>query len=316
MQTKFLTILVFASSLIGCAGVPQKPYWENTEWINAMVNTIQHKLRYPIKAMEQNNPAGHALVQFTYEAGNISDVVIIKSTGYQILDTAIATQMRGMWLPWVKGAGTEIPHRFQIPIEMISSDRSTFYIEISDDIRKHVHYPHASIARGDQGIVIARFQYRNGNILNPAIVQSSGSRALDGSVIDALSKLNAPPTPPWARDKTLSFRVPIIFCSLKKPCTTPVYHYVSNEIVETPASVLCSDVGFRYRNGAIYEVHLIRSSGDTELDKVALSQISKGAFPPPPKEMQNKDTNFEIPVCYDGKQIAVPQDTTKRPLQG
>ncbi|MGB9428903.1 MAG: TonB family protein [Gammaproteobacteria bacterium] len=302
MKPTTVTALWLAIVLAGCASAPPKPYWENDQWINAMAKTIKSNVHYPKKeAAQRGDPAGQAIVRFTYAAGAITDVTIVKSTGHQILDTAIAVQMPEIKLPPAAGLDTELPHRFQIPVDMVPSDRDVFFMELSEDIRKHVHYPYTSIAHGDQGIVIAHFRYRNGNILNSRIIQSSGSPALDKTVIDALSQLKAPPPPPWARDKTLSFNVPIVFCSWKKPCITLVSRYVPHDMTGTAATELCSEVGFDYKENKISNVHLIHSSGNADINKDALSRISKGDFLPPPENMKDKDMNFAIPVCYNGK---------------
>ncbi|MHB8425109.1 MAG: energy transducer TonB, partial [Gammaproteobacteria bacterium] len=266
----------------GCAGIPHKPYWENARWINTMVNAIQHHLQYPRGALEQNDPAGWAIVQFTYAAGEIRNVVIVKSTGYQILDAAIATEMPEIKLPLPEGTDTKFPHRFQIPVEISSSVRDKFYVELSEDIKHHAHYPRASIAQGDQGIVTVAFEYRNGMILDPKIVLSSRSPTLDKSVIDELSQLKAPPPPSWARNKILHFSVPVIFClGGGRPCTTVVSRYVPDELSDKPGPELCSDIGFDYGNGKISDVHLTHSSGNADIDKDALSRISRGDFPSP-----------------------------------
>jgi len=279
-----------------------------------MANAIQHHLQYPRGALEQNDPAGWAIVQFTYAAGEISNVVIVKSTGYQILDAAIATEMPAIKLPPPEGTYTTFPHRFQILVDMSSSVRDMFYVELSEDIEHHAHYPRASIVRGAQGIVTVAFQYRNGMILNPKIVLSSGSPSLDRSVIDELSPLKAPPPPSWARNKTLHFSVPVIFClGGGRPCTTVVSRYVPDGLSEKPGPELCSDVGFDYGNGKISDVHLTHSSGNADIDKDALSRISRGDFPPPSKNQKDKASNFEIPVCYSNKQPTPPTAASRHP---
>jgi len=271
-----------------------------------MANAIQHHLQYPRGALEQNDPAGWAIVQFTYAAGEISNVVLVKSTGYQILDAAIAAEMPEIKLPPPAGTDTTLSHRFQIRVEMSSSDRDMFYLELSEDIEHHAYYPQAAIVQGDQGIVTVAFEYRNGIIFNPKIVLSSRSPALDRSVIDELSQLKAPLPPSWARNKTLHFTVPVIFCFGGRTCTTVVSRYVPDELAEKPGPEPCSDVGFDYRNGKISDVHLVHSSGHADIDKDALSRIARGDFPPPSENQKGKASSFRIPVCYSNKQPTPP----------
>ena len=314
MQARILTALLITGLLTACASttmppakIPSAPYWENPQWINAMGQAIQDNIQYPIEAAKNGFPSGRAVVQFTYADDQFQDVSIIKSTGNKILDATIETQIPKIKPPVVAGSTASVPHRFQLTVNIAPYSYS-FIREVHDDLRKYARYPRIAILSGQQGIVVAHFQYLNGTVLNPSIEKSSKWPALDKAVLDELLHIKLPLPPSWALDKKLGFRVPICFSLGRTPSCAGIVtevRYVPSGTTTTTTTTThqpCADIGFDYQNGKISNVRLIHSSGDVDIDKDALSRISRGDFPPPPENQKDQASNFEIPVCYSNKQ--------------
>lgn len=243
-------------------------------------------------------------VQFTYANGHIRDPILAKSTGDQALDDAIVSQMSNLTLPAAQGADTQVPRRFQIALFLAPPDLVALIGALHADLQRHAHYPESAVRTGQQGIVFAEFNYRDGAILDPQIYKSSGSHLLDESVIQELQTMPAPPPPPRIQGRTLHFTVPVGFCFSARPCVEVVY--AAQAAAPTRQAVeLCAHVRFDYTHGKISQVQLAGSSGNAALDKAALAQITKGEFSITPKISHAGTEHFEIPVCYE----AAPQES-------
>lgn len=134
------------------------------------------------------------MVRFTYHQGRLGEVRIIQSTGSPLLDAAIADQIPTMQLPRARGPGADTPIAFNCNC---LSARSTMVLRIHSarDTRACV-LSENSLGEGNYGVVVARFKYRNGQVINPEIAKSSGSSVLDQAVIDELSTIKPPAPPP------------------------------------------------------------------------------------------------------------------------
>ena len=175
MWTKLLAALGITCLLAGCASTPAVPYWQNPKWINALLVTINNNLVYPVEATTVGFPYGQATVQFAYDNGRLKDVHIVKSTGNQILDSAITTQITDMKPPVARSLDTTISRQFQVPITF-SISHSQFYRAIYGAIMSgHTYYPRSAVLHGQQGLVEVRFKYRNGYVLNQTIEHTIGS---------------------------------------------------------------------------------------------------------------------------------------------
>lgn len=209
--------------LAGCASEPPLPYWQNPDWINALGNSIQENIVYPEDILrttltDKDFPAGRATVQFTYDQGKLDDVAIVESTGNQILDKAIISEIESMRLVLVHGASSTIPHRFQLTVAIGPADYQ-FIRQIWLALKAHAWFPHG-ITDSDfgDGLVIAKFQYRNGEISNPVIIKSSDLQAFDLSVLDELKNIKLPAPPAWLNNRTLELQVPFCFSTGSKTC--------------------------------------------------------------------------------------------------
>lgn len=319
MQTNILAALVTAGLLGGCASTPavpsrapSVPYWQNPQWINELATTITNGLVYPAEATKVGFPSGQAIVQFSYDNGRLRDVRIVKSTGSQILDSALAVQIANMRPPLARGLNTNTSRRFQLPVNLSVKD-SGFFRSMRNAIQTHVHYPRTAVLHGEQGFIVVRFEYRNGNVLNPTVVKSIGSKVFEHAALKQLSHAKMPPPPVWARDKTFTFQVPFCFVFSEGACpgTHMEIRYMSSNTQLYPTASLCTQVVFDYKGNKISDVRVADSSGDAKLDKAALLTISQGNFPQPSATLKNQAASFKIPVCFSNKISGQPTAKTQ-----
>lgn len=325
MSTKLLMALGAASLLIGCASTtshlpqaPSIPYWQNPQWISELAAQINSNLIYPVAATTVGFPSGQAIVQFTYDDGKLENTKIIKSTGSQILDSAIIAQIADIKPPLARGLETNLPRQFQLPVSLNIGD-SQFYRSLDEAVRAatrtYGYYPRSAVLNGNQGRVTVRFQYRNGTVLNPTVVNVIGSKIFERAALKALSYAKMPPAPAWARDKTLDLKVDICFIFTGTHiCPGPNIEILYTGSNAPPAATTnaCTEVGFDYKGRKISNVYVVNSSGNPNLDKVALLTISQGNFTQPSTALKNQTSSFEIPVCFSDK--APGRNSAKTPL--
>lgn len=332
MRAQLLTALLISLMLAGCTSHPVKPvlphashpvepvpsqvsYWENPQWINDLGTTINDNLVYPANIKSSSHNAAHAVVQFIYDNGQLSNVRILKSTGNQILDSAIVTQLQHIKPPPAEGGNINLSKVFQLPITL-EVPVPQFSQSILLAINSQKYYPMSALMNNDQGLAIVDFQYRNGEIVKSSIYKSTGSRVLDKAVLNILADAKMPMPPPWAHNKMLHFRVELcwgIYESPSNPCHYSIIEirYVSGNI-STPHPVSdCALVGYDYKDGEIADIHIVNSSGDTDQDKTALLTVTRGNFPQPPTDLRSTESGFLEPVCASHK--AVPQHPAKAP---
>ncbi len=296
------TVLAALALLTACASSPPVPYWDNPHWIDRLGKTVQADIQYPYESTVRKPLAsGTALVRFTYHQGRLGEVRIIQSTGSPLLDAAIADQIPTMQLPRARGPGADTPHRFQLQL-FIGPINHGFLESIHRVIQEHVSYPRTALARGNYGVVVARFEYRNGQVINPEIVKSSGSGVLDQAVIDELSTIKLPAPPPVLRDALLKFQFGICFSLANVPCPliTPEMRHVAGGKTVPATNSSCAEIGFQYLHKKVADVHVVKSSGNTGLDDAALRVVAQAQFPPPTASLAKQHRNFSIPVCGNG----------------
>ncbi len=314
MRTKLLIAFGITGMLAGCATTPAVPYWDNPKWINELVVKINSNLAYPVAAETAGFPSGQAIVQFTYDHGELRDVHIIKSTGSNILDSAITKQITDMKPPLAVGLNTNTSRQFQLPVKL-NIAHSQFYRSVRDAIvLGHTYYPRSAVLNGQQGLVDVRFEYRNGHVLNPTVVQTIGSKIFEEAAIKKLVSAKMPPPPAWALDKTFTFKFQICFTFSGYLCPGPniEIRYLGNNTPPAATTSSCTKVGFAYKENEISDVHVVSSSGDANLDKAALATISQGNFPKPSADLKKRTSSFEIPVCFSN--TAQSQPAAKMPL--
>ncbi|MHB8424414.1 MAG: TonB family protein [Gammaproteobacteria bacterium] len=264
---------------------------------------MQADIQYPSEAIvAKTHASGSVLVRFTYHQGRLGEVRIIQSSGSPSLDAAIADQIPAMQLPRARGPGADTPHRFQLRL-FIGPINHGFLESIHRVIQEHVSYPRTALARGDHGVVVAGFEYRNGQVIHPEIAKSSGSSVLDQAVIDELSTIKLPAPPPVLRDALLKFQFGVCFSLANVPCPliTPEMRYVAGGKTVPATNSSCTEIGFQYLHKKVADVHVINSSGNTGLDDAALRVVAQAQFPPPTASLVKQYRNFSIPVCGSGQ---------------
>lgn len=211
---KGLSLIGFVALLMGCASAPPKPYWDNPEWVAALNTSIQSLITYPSIEAQKGWPVLNAVVEFTYESRQLENLRIVQTTGSDRLDYYFIIQIEKVRdLPWSYGSYASVPHTFQVKIDL-KPTRRDFYTVLRRNIERQTHYPRAVLPTKEQGWVILGFSYRNGTVLNVAVVKSSGSHAFEKAAVDQLKNIKLPSPPPSMdlSGKVLHFT--ISFCYL------------------------------------------------------------------------------------------------------
>ena len=305
MRAKILTILSIAGLLAGCATAPAVPYWQNPDWVNSLATTVKNNVQYPHSAAAENFPSGTAIVTFIYDKGILLAPRIVQSAGSLVLDEAITEQISKIKPPQAVGSDTDTPHGFQMTIPM-SPVSSSLRLALRQALAEHIHYPLMAERHGSGGLLIAYFEYRNGEILNPKIQKSSGNVRLDQAVLSELRATTLPKPPDWLKNKTFGFSVPYCFGLLTCANTVTQVRYVpageSNSLSKPP----CAEIGYQYEAGSISNIHLVKSSGDADWDKHALAEAAQGKLPGPPARFDRAVSDYTVPVCSNSSFAAAP----------
>lgn len=292
-----ITFLLGLSVLVaGCASAPPKPYWEDLHWINALATTVHSDVQYPEAAAKENFPSGSAVVVFLYAQGRLLAPRIVKSTGSPILDAAIIKQIPNIKPPRAMGQDSGVPHAFQMNIGMYPYDIVLFR-EIRQTLADHIQYPITAGWDRPAGRVVAEFHFKNGKVFDPKISISSGYMSIDHSVLRELQTTPLPKPPAWLKDKTFIFSLAYCFGPGQCANTFTTVRYVPAGEFTGAATAPCAEVGYRYRDGSISNIHLIKSSGDTQLDKRALAEATAGKLAHPPALFDRATSDYSVPIC-------------------
>lgn len=295
---KIATFIALSLSvlLFGCASTPAVPYWQNPQWVNALATAVHQNIRYPKTAAAENFPSGTAIVTFYYDNGRLRAPHIVQSTGSSMLDASILEQIANIKPLMAKGLDTTMPHGFQMIIYMNPPELIELYRAIQGTLAKHINYPFLG---GSGGMVLAEFKYRNGVIIDPRIKTSSGHLALDQAVMKELQTTALPKPPDWLRNKTFYFELPYCFGSGTNLCATTLteVRYVPAGELSNSSKAPCAEVGYKYRDGHISNVRIMKSSGDQDLDKHALAEAAEGKLARPPARFERATSDYTVPVC-------------------
>ncbi|MDE2139689.1 MAG: TonB C-terminal domain-containing protein [Gammaproteobacteria bacterium] len=305
MRAKILTILSIAGLLAGCATAPAVPYWQNPGWVNSLATAVKHNVKYPHSAAAQDSPSGTAIVTFIYYKGNLLEPHVVQSTGSSVLDGAITEQIAKIKPPQAAGSDTDTPHAFQMTIPM-SPVSPSLRLALRQALAEHIQYPIMAERYGSSGLLIAYFEYKNGEILNPKIQKSSGNISLDQAVLNELRATALPKPPDWLKNKTFGFNIPYCFGLLTCANTVTQVRYVSTGESSSLSKPPCAVVGYEYKNGAFSNIHLIKSSGDADWDKHAVAEAAQGKLPEPPARFDRAVSDYTVPVCSNSSLDAAP----------
>ncbi|HKV98094.1 MAG TPA: TonB C-terminal domain-containing protein [Gammaproteobacteria bacterium] len=310
MRARILTMLSIAGLLAGCAIAPAVPYWQNPDWVNSLAAAVKHNVKYPHSAAAQDFPSGTAIVTFIYYKGNLLEPHVVQSTGSSVLDEAITEQIPKIKPPQAAGLNADTPHAFQMTITM-SPYVASLRLALRQALAAHIRYPILAERNGSGGLLIAYFEYRDGEILNPKIQKSSGNIGLDQAVLRELQTATLPKPPDWLKDKTFSFTVPYCFASGFSACayTETRIRYVPVGESSSPSKPPCAVVGYEYKNGTISNVHLIKSSGEADFDKRTLAEAAEGKLPDPSKRFDRAVTDYTVPVCGHSSSAPAPSNS-------
>jgi TonB family protein len=308
MRTRILTVLLIASLLTACASTPSVPYWENPQWINALGTAVNKGIQYPHSAAKDNFPSGTAVVTFVYDNGRLLKPKIIKSTGSPVLDAAIVEQIPSIVPPHARGPHTDKPHRFQMNIDMYPFDNSLIQA-LHRTLAERIHYPIIARRNGAGGMVLASFKYRDGKVFDQEIRKSSGNHSLDQAVLYELKTSVFPKPPSWLKSKTFSFTVPYCFGPGRCADTVTEVRYVPSEESSSPSKTPCAVVGYRYEEGTLSNVRLIKSSGDPAFDKQALARAVRGKLGKPQTRFDRAISDYTVSVCSNNISDTVHQSS-------
>lgn len=293
MKNGILIALGLATLLSGCA--TPVPYWQNLQWVNSLATTVHKNIQYPKSAVNENFPSGTAVVTFYYDNGSLRAPHIVQSTGSRLLDTAIIEQIPEIKPPVAEGLDLTTPRGFQMNINLYPADIEMFRT-IQRTLQEHIQYPFGG---GSGGTVVAEFKYRDGEILDPKIITSSGNSALDHTVMKELQTTALPKPPDWLANKTFSFELPYCFGLGTNSCggTVTEVRYVPAGQFSNSSKAPCAEIGYRYHEGAVTNVRLIKSSGNGDLDKRALAEAAQGKLARPPMRYDRATSNYTVPIC-------------------
>lgn len=308
MRARILAILMIAGLLASCASTSVS-YWDNPQWVNALGKVVHSGIQYPKDAAQEDFPSGTAIIEFTYDNGKLQAPHILKSTGSKALDAAIIDQIPVITLPKAQGLNTKTPHNFEMEVSLYAAN-SAFSRAINRAISKnmlHFHFPAAAESRdmklGAVGWVVINFKYRNGKIFDTKIAQSNGNALLNSIILQVLQTASMPPTPDYARNLTFNLSAP--FCIPSRPwqCQDRFMQiqYVPAGTSDTIPKSPCAEVAYRYKDGKISRVHLIVSSGDSNLDKQAVAAVVAGEFPHPMPLWDRAINDYSVPVCNNNR---------------
>lgn len=113
---KWLPIPVVIIVVSACASAPTGPYWENPEWTQSLTDAIHAKVTYPGVFSADVLPTGEGVAGFDYQNNKLVNVVIVRSTGYKMLDDAIIQGIQKVTPPSVGRDYSSTVHHFEVPI--------------------------------------------------------------------------------------------------------------------------------------------------------------------------------------------------------
>lgn len=316
MRSITLISLITAILLSGCASTPiaknapPLAYWKNAEWLTELETTINQNLQYPAIAAHEHYPAGTAMVAVTYDRGKLTSPHILVSTGSLALDQAIISQMPFIRPPPVRGLKVDGAHNFELFAELFPS-APELYKAIRGAIAEHARYPYFSPYTPYPQIVVARFNYKNGRMLNPEIARSFANTTYNQFVLRELQRTSLPKPPDWLEGTTLDFSIEFCF-SGTYTCQQWLnrVHLIKVNTINFPEKP-CAEIGFIFVNKTISDIRIIASSGTISFDSYAVKTISEGEFPRPISAWDNDLTFYDIPVC-SSKSYQVGSTSTKQ----
>ncbi|HET7175984.1 MAG TPA: TonB C-terminal domain-containing protein [Gammaproteobacteria bacterium] len=173
--------------LTACAG--SLHYWDDRKWVAEMYHAVQQGIYLPAD-IDPKIQYHDATVQFTYADGALQDAEVVKSSGSEIVDAAIQSQIGAIHVPVPPGPPDVEPHRFQMDVHMqMALEAYTWALHRA--IFAAAHNPGGTSV----GRVLLDFDYTGGKASNITVTQTSGASEIDKAAVDAVAHAKLPPTP-------------------------------------------------------------------------------------------------------------------------
>lgn len=184
-------LLLFAAGLVPCltACAGSLHYWDDRKWVAEMYHAVQQGIYLPAD-MDPKIQYHDATVQFTYTDGGLQDAEVVKSSGSEVVDAAIESQIDKIHVPAPPGPPGVEPHRFQMDVH-VQIGLEAYQMALHRAISAAAHNPGGTSA----GRVLLDFDYADGKVSNITVTQTSGASEIDKAAVDAVAHANMPTTP-------------------------------------------------------------------------------------------------------------------------
>lgn len=223
---RYQAILVLACMLSACGSNPHyihpgsTAYWTDPWWQGQLLQAVQSAVHMPTNSPHASKTGIYGTVQFLFANGMIENPKITVSTGVPELDQLMLQQVASAEIPKPRGPRADEPHEFELPLDMFTPFEALQYnIYSAIDFRK-IYYRN-QLLNDTTGSTTVDFDYLDSTAHNIVVTKSSGSRELDRSSIEAVSKAKLPPAPTGYAGKIVHIQV--IFCySINNSPTCPL----------------------------------------------------------------------------------------------
>ena len=192
-----------AAGLVACltACATSLPYWDDRKWVAELYHAVQQGIYLPADLdpkIQYHDPT----VQFTYADGTLQDAEVVKSSGSEVVDAAIKSEIAAIHVPAPPNPQNPEPHRFQMDVH-IANALQAYQLALRRAISAAAHYPGGA----SYGKVLVSFDYAGQKLSKVTVKQTSGSSELDKEAVEAIMRASMPPTPAALADVTHFFVV-------------------------------------------------------------------------------------------------------------
>jgi protein TonB len=252
---------VGSNSPASCAQLPYVTGISSTEYLHAIVQSVESSLRYPPSALESRQ-SGTAVVKIQIDReGQILSHDLVTKTGFSALDgeagnvfervarlPPVPTDMQPnaqsipFFLPIVFDVGEAgdsspsahvgrtaavslPPEPPRPPTQVIASWPREYLQSLTGTLAHNLLYPPAALQHGEEGnCLVLVHMARDGTILDTKLISSSGHQTLDSEALEVLGRIGRfPPVPDelYLGITSFEFRQPITFRLHQPPAAAP-----------------------------------------------------------------------------------------------
>lgn len=171
-------------------------------------------------------------------------------------------------------------------------------------VKHNLNYPHSAAAQDfPSGTAIVTFIYYKGNLLEPHVVQSTGSSVLDEAITEQIPKIKPPQATGSDTDTPHAFQMTIpmspvslsLRLALRQALAEHIQYPMMAERYGSGGSLIAY---FEYKDGKILNPKIQKSSGNIRLDQAVLSELRTTTLPKPPDWLKNETFGFSVPYCF------------------